>query len=351
MNPILFFVHPISRCSAGLCAAFLLCLGGCRDSAPPTAPLSSRDAKSANGKSAKTANSTESRAIEAWTGALRKWAQGASGGALPNGASGAKSTPEKQPVYLNVAALARHHPAWRLADALENGIAVNADAQALTLSSAPFPRLAIPVARNGGSQNGFAAPSVAMERAPQRKTQVAARALPLLQERSAEVQRASLESFLRAASGRQTAEREAAGLSLQLALDEEIAAARRADLPLLDPDLPSRAIQLEMTNLRLRLLENARLSAAEKSASRLRLQSLEAQWRAMLHAQEDEHAAQLARQIFAQARRRRGTTCVANRNTRSAGRGGSPARAQQLERAHRRRLRARRSAPGHRAAR
>jgi len=287
MNTVATALRFSRRTDVFVCAAFSLCLAGCQNSAPPIsrAPLPKSQAKTASA-----GDDANSRAISAWAKAFGQWAQGTSPSVAPSVPGAAR----KETVFVDVSTLARRHPAWRLADAIENNRAPRADWEPLSLPSRPLPRIALPAARAGNSINGANALAFVPEFAGRGGKTFPARALPLLQERSAELQNASLDAFLRAAASRQLGEREALGQTLQVALDEDIDASRRADLPALEPDLPARAIQLEMTNLRLQLLENARLSAVEKQAARVRLQALENRWRAMLRAQEDERARQLA---------------------------------------------------------
>jgi hypothetical protein len=106
---------------------------------------------------------------------------------------------------------------------------------------------------------------------PQAEQRVTASGLSALQEYSRQRQRAAIESFLEAAEQRSAIEVEGRAADLRGALEENIAteveAFERIALSPTTPPLPSPAVQLEMTNLRLRL-QIARLTAAEREQAR-----------------------------------------------------------------------------------
>lgn len=327
-------------------AASLLALcgaSGCGlqdESAPAThgtAPSSSATtfAGAQRKKNTKNAGAVSGSTQSAWTRALFDWMQGGTQGA-PSATPGA--APQQAPgvlgahaargvVYVDVAALARRHPAWRLAAALETGR--NADSAAGVSAQAPgddlqpaFPSLSAVVRASAGSQPDWgAAASRTVKELPRFDTAPAdhvgggsavfagaarhqeAAGVAELNRRAGRHQNAALRQFLALTEAHQDAAREALATDLRDALLENAATSRRATLSPLAPTLPDAATQLEMTNLRLRL-ENPRLPVAEKERARLRLSALEARWRNVLRGQEETvRRSEMARQNEAQPRR------------------------------------------------
>ena len=144
-------------------------------------------------------------------------------------------------------------------------------------------------------RNGAAAPGITLDGSslPLASTRATATDLGTRQENARRKQTAALETFLDEAAVLQSEDRAARALRLREALDEEVEASRKVDLSELVPFLPADPIQLEMTNLRLLLLENTRLTEAERTEGETRLRSLETQWRQRLRQQEAQRLAQL----------------------------------------------------------
>lgn len=262
----------------------ILLIAGCTSSTSENEPRPAAPPAPKPNNAVSTGNKNDTAAFDAWAQALTRWSQGA-------------QTPATAPppvkdlaVYVDIAALARRHPAWRLADTLNR----SAEPQAAEAFMATrVPQVAIPAQRGGtGSLAGFT--PFGGDLAPGTSVRAAAR-IPGLQDRAEGRQNFSLDAFLRTAAEEQQQEREAKADSLAAALAENIDAARRPDLPDISPAFPADPIQLEMTNLRLQLLENTRLSAAEKEAAQQRLVELEGKWREALREQEDARVAELAR--------------------------------------------------------
>ncbi len=331
-------------------AAALLALCGANgcglqdESAPAThgaAPSSSAatPAGAQRKKNIKNTGAVSGSTRSAWTRALFDWMQGGTQGA-PGATPGA--APQQSPgalrahaargvVYVDVAALARRHPAWRLAAALETGrnadIATGVSIQTLGDDLQPTPlSLSGVVPASDGLQPGRGpAVSPTVKELPRFDTasannvsealsddrvvfagaahHEAAAGATALDRRAGRQQNAALRQFLALTEARQDTARQGLEADLRVALLENAATSRRRTLSALTPALPDAATQLEMTNLRLRL-ENPRLPAAEKERARLRLSTLETQWRGLLRAQEETaRRSEMVRQNEAQPQR------------------------------------------------
>lgn len=252
--------------------------------------------------------------------ALFNWVQGAEPDVKPGRSPApARSRASRPTVYVDVSALARRHPAWHLAEALEGGhdrdgsrlaapalSALNAfaaprrtaAAASISLPMMPIaPRPAAPMTTAG--EPPFDDPPIGgravdgnavFARGARRETDPG---IAVLHRLAGQRQGAALESFLDAAEARQDAARAAHAGDLRETLLEQATVSRRRALSPLPPVLPDDVVQLEMTNLRLRL-ENPRLTAVEKESARQRLAFLEAQWRARLREQEAQQQSKLA---------------------------------------------------------
>lgn len=230
-------------------------------------------------------------AVPDWNAVFQKWWQAAT---KPQPAT---SSPAKQPahpvVFINVAVIAAHHPAWRLAAALERSGSTSLALAALpapaTVAGLPPQPVMVPfgpltVGVPGGVPGFYRAAKT-----------VTVRDLDQLQTVAYQRQAGALRDFIGEVVAYQTQNRAAQALTLNSALTEDIEAAQRLNLATLTPTLPSDPIQLEMTNLRLALLKNLYATAQEKAQARQRLSALEAQWEAKLRSQENQRLDELAR--------------------------------------------------------
>ncbi|MBV9868013.1 MAG: hypothetical protein JO316_21870 [Abitibacteriaceae bacterium] len=206
---------------------------------------------------------------------------------------GAGATSSRPLVSINVAAIATHHPAWRLADALEHNNATAVRAMPLSAPAhlslttplpAPVPFGPLQVAEPGGSVGFYR---------PERKVTVGG--LGALQAETRIREERALNDFIVAAAERQQQAHTAWAKNLRATLEEQLDAAQRLSLSELTPDLPSDPIQLEMTNLRLALLRNLYTTAKEQEQARQKLRDLEAQWEVKLRDQESQRLAELTR--------------------------------------------------------
>lgn len=269
----------------------LLLVSGCQvapqapgsAAAPATSP--SRVGASADARTPRANPRSTPRSRPAgWQTVLAKWFQAASrprAGAAPT--ARAATRPE---VTIDVAAIARRHPAWRLADALERGGPVPVALSTLQLSrqrlAAPMPFGPLRVAPPGGAA-GFSRDELRVEVKELGRLEVEAR---VKQERA-------INAFIADVTTRQTAARSAEAQALRAGLEEDVAAAKRLNLPELQPALPSDPVQLEMTNLRLDLLRNVYTTPQARAQALQRLHELEAQWEATLRSQEAQRLQEL----------------------------------------------------------
>jgi hypothetical protein len=285
-------------------------------------------------------------ALEAWAKAFSDWA----GGTRAPQTISTTAPVQRKPVYVDVMAVARRHPAWQLAAALErNEVPVRLRAVEgpqrlprggeLSVRMAPLtPLNQLNIARFNIPRAPLSGPEYSSGNAPgslqpasvtagsltpgslvpftqQAAQRVTASGLSALQENSRQRQRAAIENFLALAEQRGEIELEGRAADLRGALEEsisaEVEAFQRSALAPVATTLPPPAVQLEMTNLRLRL-QNLRLSEAERGQARARLNELEAQWIEELRAQEEAQLAQLeqSRRELPLQRRREGSVAV-----------------------------------------
>jgi hypothetical protein len=307
---------------------------GTGSSRTPQKPGSTANSQTANARRNQVAvdPANAGPALEAWAKAFSDWA----GGTRPPQTASTATPVQRKPVYVNVMAVARRHPAWQLADDLQRNVApaqnaVSIDAPRLPGGDAWSVRLAPLAPLSPLNTSRFDAARTALPRpeyslpavgslpltalTTQAEQRVTASGLSTLQEYSRQRQRAAIESFLEAAEQRSEIEVEGRSLDLRGALEENIAAEveafERLALAPTTPPMPSSAVQLEMTNLRLRL-QIERLTPAEREQARARLNELEAQWLEELRAQEAAQLAQLeqSRRELPLQRRREGSVAV-----------------------------------------
>jgi hypothetical protein len=251
---------------------------------------------------------------------LEKWAKVLSNLAptpqTPPSTTQARSLPSRarQAVYVDILAIAERHPAWRLAEALEEA-SPRTTTRAIAEIRPPVsparsfvPQRAVPLPPDDsgrgllratlprGDVSGLTGVGTGFTAGFSRG------ALPVTVEGLASLQRdvrrrqeTSIEQFLDIATSRQAAVRSGREKDLLAAVEEGIEAAQRSNLSTIDPWLPPDPIQLEMTNLRLQLIDNARLTEAERQAAETRLAALEAAWEAQLRRQEAARLAELTR--------------------------------------------------------
>ncbi len=208
------------------------------------------------------------------------------------------------PTQSEIARLARQHPAWKLADALQENqmaalpfeaIAPGTARNAATLAAPSFDvDFSNPRNQRGNNPNSSLPEPASRLRSGENAT---TRVLDFgeLNEAARIQQETSLTDFLQSVATRQEDWQRDYRAILQMALGEDVeAAAQRAPhaIPLV---LPTPEVQLEMTNLRLRLLRNVFTTEEERQTARTRLRELLVQWRAALREQERARAQELQR--------------------------------------------------------
>jgi hypothetical protein len=229
----------------------------------------------------------------------KRWVESPAEGSKPITLSGAP-----QPAFIDVAVLATRHPAWKLAESLEksdqkalrfSGIAAPQSPRALSLQRSSQESASGSLPRPAGESDEVISGASGYERPPQR---IAARSASLLETQAKERQEGTLTSFLQDVQRKQATNRADERERLRADLKDEIEVSQRLALASLEPLLPSPAVQLEMTNLRIQLLPNAPGTEAESERARTRLAQLEAEWRAQLQAQAEERFDELFRLLI-----------------------------------------------------
>ena len=248
------------------------------------------------------------------------------------------------PIFINVARLARRHPAWILADALERDqlsapLPTGASTRAIPVTRPLPPRrangMAIPALpilrsvalprRNDSFSNAASDSAATPQRASTRggdnpllpppantsatiypaRAATFSRDFGTLLDAMANRQSVALARFFSVSQQRGAARREELRGDLLNALNDDIAA--DTDFQELQDTvppafLPPPATQLEMTNLRLQLVKNARTSKSEREAAAARLEELESAWRR--HAENSLDAWMTARETVSTERPR-----------------------------------------------
>lgn len=236
------------------------------------------------------------------------------GGALPTGpfigaARERLASPEPPLVatqvtsaYINVGTLAARHPAWKLAESLEkpgtsptgfDSIDAPQAPRGLSLQSASLePDAEGTLPNPAGEDETPLSGAPGYERPPQRLT---ARAATALEDQARQQQEGALATFLQDVATYQKNNRDDEMLRLDAELKDKIEAAQRLSLANLQPLQPPAAAQLEMTNLRIKLLSNTKTTPEGRERAQARLNVLEAEWRVELRRQENARLAELRR--------------------------------------------------------
>lgn len=282
-----FLVKPLPvswALAASAVSAMLLACGGCAErlfqpapqarTAPPKESLAS---KAGTDATANVALDRLARAALAW-----------SKRPAPNAA--------KRPVlavYVDTEAIAHRMPQWRLADSLEHGTSASFVWNE-SFASRPVAGMTGSGARLTGDAASVAGRSDVAESIPNYLAPDTATAatLPGLEEVARRRQDNAFTEFLHDAARHQRDARFDRAEIMRSTLEDAVEAAKRAPLDDLAPAQLDDAVQLEMSNLRLKLLT---APAAQKEALQARLTALEASWQQHLHEQEAERLTELTR--------------------------------------------------------
>jgi hypothetical protein len=260
--------------------------------------------------------------LDAWL-ASRRTPQ--AGSTQPNPAQPDATKTPQQPVWIDVEALARRHPSWQLADRL----------MARTTSPVPHITGTTPVSAPDVRSFAAAGENASFWQAFQNRGSVAGSGTPVRSGRrgfdlpSAQVlslngatstrssreaafadaararQERALRSLTNALGSNLSRERTLRAREAREILDEEVAAARALGLLPPEPILLSAEEQLELTNLRLKLLPSSRLSPEEEVVARRRYLYLQSRWDEALRRQETLHLAEIEEQREIEPRRLR----------------------------------------------
>ena len=255
--------------------------------------------------SKKSTSPLQASPLQAWANALFHGAK-----KQTQAASVSKSASSAPPlVYIDVLTLAQRHPAWRLAEQL----AASKPATVDIAFPGAMPRAGEvdlqPLSRASLSRVPFADNRVLDATAPgvtstsrsvalTSKTVGAARRSveEAFWQNGARRQSAiGLNQFLQAARADQKSARRAQHEEGHATLEDDLAA-REIVLPMIEPIGLPPAVQLEITNLRLKLLPNANTPALERAKAQAQLSNLQAMWKDKLRAQEEQLLQEWARQ-------------------------------------------------------
>ena len=262
------------------------------------------DAK--NGSGAKKP-ATQTSPLQSWANALFGGSknQSQSTSADKQLATAKPVSSSQQPLaYIDVKSLAQRHPAWQLAEQLAASKSETVDvAFPKTMPRANISDLQAPsrspfvgnrVLDTAANGLGAASPNVVLELktigAARRSIKAAA-----LQNGARRQSAVGLNRFLQAARADQQSARRAQKDEASAALEDDLAS-REIDLPTLEPVGLPPAVQLEITNLRLKLLPNSNTSAPERLKAQARLATLQETWKDKLRAQETQLLGEGARQ-------------------------------------------------------
>ncbi len=190
-------------------------------------------------------------------------------------------------VRIDTEVLARRHPAWLLADAVERGtIEPTAPQIGRVLNVAMASGNASTSGQNAAldAENAFSAVRIQPAVTLREKTEFAGAAVR---------QSAALEGFFRSVASRDAVRGRDEAILSRRALEDSIATAQRGAVPELDLSLLPPEITLELTNLRLQLLRNLSKTPAQRAAAREEIRIIEARYAQILREETARQAAKL----------------------------------------------------------
>ena len=199
----------------------------------------------------------------------------------PKNAATAAATAAPRTIYVEVDALARRHAAWQLADDLQKG--------ALAPTQARQVQVALPQtqARQNFAQGGRDLALPAPATLPVRPARVVTATES--NNRALQNTRATLDDFLADLRARQIALENAQDELARLAIEDRIRAATRGAVEAIELEPVSPEVALELSNLRLQLLAQLSVPAAQQAAATAKIEAIEARlneiWAAQTAAQ------------------------------------------------------------------
>lgn len=188
----------------------------------------------------------------------------------------ATATPAAPPrVWIDTEVLARRHAAWQLADELSRGALAPTPARVGQVTLAPAKMLESP--------QGAAPPIRAPGALPVRPARLLSETVS--ESAALNASRATLADFLDDLQARQNELETAESELARRALEDRIRAATRGAVEAIALEPVSPATALELSNLRLQLLDQIRKPAAQKAAAAARIEAIEARLNAIWEAQ------------------------------------------------------------------
>ena len=263
------------RGDLGFCTFALLVLPGCAQFTAPLIPdptpqpaAKKRELESARYGSVSAALAKiDADTVRAW---VNRWT-------APSGVAAAGRPPE---VRIDADALARRHPAWLLADTLQEGGILPSSPQIARVLAVPAPNFSpLPL------------PDV-LERTQVLPARTVGENFDSTAARNR--QAAALNRFFNSAEARDALRARDEAFLARRALEDAIAATQRTAISELDLSLISPEVALELTNLRLQLLRALSRTPAQRAATRAEIREIE-----------ERYARILAEQLALQAARQR----------------------------------------------
>lgn len=263
---------------AGVCLSALL-LSGCSVMPPmPPIPRAPSPAQLAvNDKVAAARSRSLERAVSGINAAtVRAWLDRATAPKNAN-STGVSTTGGPREVRIDIDALARSHVAWQLADALQRDAIAPTTARQIAVKIPALSAANARLSSTGDSSTGDSSTGdSAIPRLSELPTRAARGVTTSMSQRPAlRASRATLDDFLDDLRARQN-DLEAADSELaRRALEDRIRESTRGAVEAISLTSVSPETALELSNLRLQLLEQLRVPAAQKAAAAAKIEAIE----------------------------------------------------------------------------
>jgi len=190
-------------------------------------------------------------------------------------------------VTINLQEIAKHHPAWKLAEQLESS-----PPEALQLDWSQPGNLSEATLVLSKSTFTSANPAIINANFDEPEQTVNADGMEKLTEQMKQEQQSAWEKWKNNISENLQEDRQQIGRAMRVDLNDQIAQTQKNIPEIGLPFTPSAEIQNEMINLRLKLLNNIALSPDDRATTQNRLEQLEAQWTEVLRQQAQQGADQ-----------------------------------------------------------
>jgi len=187
-------------------------------------------------------------------------------------------------VTIDLLKIASRHPAWKLAEQLENSPSTNLKLNWVRPSNieitSTLPKSTFTAGNQEAASIDFAEP----------EQTITASAMENLNTQVTQQQNASWENWKKNIDQNLQEDRRQIAQAMRVDLNDKIDQIQKNIPEIESPLTPPPDIQNEMINLRLKLLNNIALSPDDKAATQKRLDQLEAQWAQKLHEQAQQGA-------------------------------------------------------------